>query len=137
MWNSPRRQKNVVEVSRENGLAIRFSGRENVGFWDVREATMTHGAGVYRLAAEIESEDLTTDQGPYFHIVDPARPEMVHAETRQIRGSTPRSWIATAITVPFSTEALEVIVERQPSLQILNRISGTLRIFRISLVPRG
>jgi hypothetical protein len=122
-----------VAIRRKSGLEIQFSGSENVGFWHVRQGATVPRPGIYRLAAEIESEDLTTDQGPYFHVIDPARPQLVHAETRQIRGITPRCWITADISVPPGTEALEVILERQPSLQTLNRISGTLRIFRVSL----
>lgn len=125
-----------LAIRRQNGLEIRFSGRENVGFWHVRQGTMAGRPGMYRFSAEIESENLTTDQGPYFHVVDPARPQTVHAETQQIRGTTARGWITADISVPAGTEALEVILERQPSLQTLNRISGTLRIFRVSLLAR-
>ena len=63
-----------VELTRQDGLQIRFSGTDNVDFSQVRQFT-TARAGRYRFSAEVQADGLTTDQRPFFHIFDPVHPK--------------------------------------------------------------
>jgi hypothetical protein len=90
--------------------------------------------GRYRLSAEVSSENLTTDQGIFFRIFDPANPDRLHAESAPILGTVGKSWITVDLTVS-GTEALAIQLERRPSERFDNRISGTLHIHQVSLVP--
>lgn len=123
-----------VVVTRAKGLELRFTGTENVVFSHVRQFTVA-APGRYRFSAEVSSENLTTDQCPYFHIFDSARPGRLNVETRTVEGTVKRSWIRVEFTVTQATEALAVQVERRPSELFGNRISGTLHIHQVSLVP--
>ena len=62
-----------AEIRRNGGLDIHFSGTANIDFSNVRQFT-TVNSGRYRFSAEIEAEDVTTDQGPFFRIFDPVNP---------------------------------------------------------------
>jgi hypothetical protein len=123
----------AVAVTRANGLDVRFSGTENVAFSGVRQFTVVP-PGRYRLSAEVSSENLTTDQGPFFRIFDPANPDRLHAESAPILGTVGESWITMELTVS-GTEALAIQLERHPSGRFDNRISGTLHIYQVSLIP--
>ena len=123
----------AVAVTRANGLDVRFSGTENVAFSGVRQFTVVP-PGRYRLSAEVSSENLTTDQGPFFRIFDPANPDRLHAESAPILGTVRKSWITMELTVS-GTGALAIQLERRPSERFDNRISGTLHIHQVSLIP--
>src|ERR1035437_1439652 len=124
----------AVAVTRANGLEVRFSGTENVAFSGVRQFTVVP-PGRYRLSAEVSSENLTTDQGPFFRIFDPANPARLNVESAPILGTVGKSWITVAFTVASGTGALVIQLERRPSERFDNRISGTLHIHQVSLIP--
>jgi hypothetical protein len=124
----------AVAVTRGNGLDVRFSGTENVAFWGVRQFTVVP-PGRYRLSAEVACDNLTTDQGPFFHIFDPANPARIHAESAPILGTLGKSWITVEFTVASGTGASVIQLERRPSERFDNRISGTLHIHQVSLIP--
>lgn len=123
-----------VEMSRRNGLWVRFSGTENVNFDQIHQCA-TVSPGRYRLSAEITTQGITTDQGPFFRAFDPTNPRRLSVETPQVTGSVPRSWVTLDFQVPPGVEALEVRVERHASERFDNKIAGTLHIYQITLMP--
>jgi hypothetical protein len=123
-----------IAVTRANGLDVRFAGTENVAFSGVRQFTVV-APGRYRFSAEVSSDNLTTDQGPFFRIFDPANPSRLNVETGAIEGTVTRSWMSVDFKVTAGTEALAVQLERRPSQRFDNRISGTLHIHQVSLAP--
>jgi len=123
-----------VEIQRNDGLDIRFSGSVNVDLSGIRQFT-TVDAGRYRFSAEISATDITTDQGPFFHIFDPANPGRVSGETVQIKRTMARSWITADVRVPSGTQALQIQLERRPSQKFDNKIGGTLHVYQVSLLP--
>jgi hypothetical protein len=125
-----------VEIQRNAGLDIRFSGTANVDFSNVRQFT-TVGAGRYRFSAEVSAADITTDQAPFFHIFDPTGSGRVNVESAQIKGTMARSWITVDVRVPSGTQALQIQLERRPSQKFDNKIGGTLHLYQVSLLPVG
>ena len=55
-------------------------------------------------------------------------------ESAPILGTVGKSWITVEFTVTRGTEALAVELERRPSQNFDNRISGTFHIHQVSLV---
>jgi len=100
-----------VELTRREGLELRFRGIENVNFSEVHQFA-TVEAGRYRFAAEIEASGLTTEQRPFFHIFDAEPARKVEVQTKQIPGDASRSWITLEFEVPAGTRA--VAVRRMP-----------------------
>src|SRR3984957_15622587 len=123
-----------VAMKRNDGLEIRFSGTENIGFANVRQFT-TVSSGPYRFSAEISAEDLTTDQGPFFHIFDPVNPNRLNVESSPAKGTVARSWITLNVSVPLGTQAVQIQIERRPSQKFDNKIAGALRVYQVSLLP--
>ena len=124
----------AVEIRRDAGLEIRFSGTANIDFSSVRQFTTVH-AGRYRVSAEISAQDITTDQGPFFHLSDPVNSGNVNVESPQIKGTVARSWITVEVRVPPGTQALQIQLERRPSQKFDNKIGGTLHVYQVSLLP--
>jgi len=123
-----------ASVERGNGLEVRFAGTENVAFSGVRQFTCVP-PGKYRLSTEIESDSLTTDQRPFFHIFDPVDQRGIDVATKPIPGTAPRSWISFDFTVPKGTQTLAIELERRPSEFFDNRIAGRLHLYQVCLEP--
>jgi hypothetical protein len=124
----------AVEISRHGGLDLHFSGQDNSDIAPVRQFA-TVNPGRYRFSAEISAEGITTDQGPFFHVLDPANPNRLSVQTPPVLGSVARSWVTADFEVPPGTEALQVQIERHSSLRFDNKIAGVLHVYQVSLVP--
>jgi hypothetical protein len=124
----------AVEIARHDGLGVRFLGKENSDFAPVSQFA-TVSPGRYRFSAEIGAEGITTDQGPFFHVFDPVNPNRLSVQTPPLLGSVARSWVTVDLQVPAGTEALQVRIERRPSLRFDSKIAGTLHVYQVSLVP--
>jgi hypothetical protein len=123
-----------VEIRQDDGLEIHFDGTENVEFSNVSQFA-TVNSGRYRFSAEIKAEDVTTDQGPFFHIFDPVDPNRLSVKTSPVKGTVARSWVTLEVPVPPGTPALQVRIERTRSQKFDNKIDGTLRVYQASLLP--
>lgn len=124
-----------VHISRGQGLELDFMGVENVTLDGIRQSTVV-SPGRYRFSAIIQSEGLTTDQGPFFRIFDPQNSSRLNVQTSQIKGTMARSEISCEFIVSAGTEALTVQLERQESERFDNKIQGTLHVYEVSLIPR-
>ena len=124
----------AAAIVRTNGLEVRFAGTENVAFSQVRQFTVA-APGRYRFTAEVGSENLTTDQRPFFRIFDPADQGRLSVETGAVEETVAKTRIAVDFTVTSKAEPLAVELDRRPSERFDNRISGTLHVYQVSLVP--
>jgi len=125
-----------VEMTRHDGLEVHFLGKENLDFTGVQQFTSVK-PGRYVFTAEIAADSLTTDMGPYFHIVDSENAGRLNVETQPILDSVRRSPIRAEFTVPLGTRVIQIQLVRRPSLKFDSDISGTLHIYSVSLVPLG
>jgi len=123
-----------VHIFRGQGLDLHFMGVENVKLDGIRQSTVV-SPGRYRFSALIQSEGLTTDQGPFFRIFDPQNSSRLNVQTAQIKGTTARSDISCEFIVPAGTEALTIQLERRESERFDNKIQGTLHVYEVSLIP--
>ena len=130
-WTIPTQRS--VEISRGQGLEFRFTGAENVQLNIKQSAVVSPGR--YHFSAETESEDLMTEQCPFFHIYDPVNPTRLDITTPQIKGTTARSETNLDFTVMPDTQALVIQLERRESERFDNKIQGTLHVYEVSLVP--
>jgi len=133
-WNlSP---STSVEITRDgDGVDVRFSGSGNVDFRDIyQSAAVTPGP--YRLAAEISSEGLTTDQKPFFQILDAESPNRFHVESDPVPANSVHSTLSLDFTVPAQTRAINLQLIRLPSAKFDNKIEGQLRLHSVRLTAR-
>ncbi len=130
-WTIPAQRS--IEISRNQGLQVRFAGADNVEF-NVKQLAVV-SPGRYHFSAEAESENLTTDQCPFFHIYDPANTAHLDITSPQIKGTTARSETNVDFTVTPDTQAVIIQLERRGSERFDNKIQGTLHVYQVSLVP--
>jgi hypothetical protein len=123
-----------IQLVRQDGLEVRFSGKENVTSLGVRQFATVEPGG-YRFSAEVKAEGLTTDEGPFWGISDAENSARLNVETQAMRGSFERSRIILDLTVPAATQILEIRLLRHSSLRFDSGIAGTLHIYEVSLVP--
>ncbi|WP_321476833.1 hypothetical protein [uncultured Paludibaculum sp.] len=123
---------NGVETNRADGLAITFSGNANLAYRNVRQMSAVR-PGTYIFTAVVEATEITTNEGPYFHLFDPAKKGGIDLVTDKIRGTLPRTKMEERFTVGPGTEAIVTQLERSPSDRVDSKIAGTLRIHEISL----
>jgi tetratricopeptide (TPR) repeat protein len=123
-----------VEINRKDGLEIQFSGSSNLAFANVRQFTTVAG-GRYRFSALISADNISTDQGPFFHIYDLLDPRILNITTEQIRGNVARSRISLDVPVPPGVHALAIQIDRLLSQKFDNKIAGILHVYEVSLAP--
>jgi hypothetical protein len=73
----------------------------------------------------VRAEQITTDQGIGFRIVDAEEPGRLDVKTPRLSGTHDWTSIETRFIVPQQTRLVEVQVIREPSLKFDNKISGT------------
>jgi hypothetical protein len=131
-WNlSP---TTTVDVTRgPDGLDVQFLGSGNVDFRDIHQYAAV-APGRYRLSAEIRSEDLTTDQKPFFQILDAEVPDRFHVESEPTPANTAGfTVLSLTFTIPPQTRAVNLQLVRVPSSKFDNKIQGHLWIRSIHL----
>ena len=113
-------------------LRIEFNGSSNVNYNQILKMAVL-ASGTYRFQAYVRTENLTTDQGVFFHISDMRPAGNTSIETQPSLGTTGWHKIETRFTTSAPTHLMEVHVVRRPSLRFDNKISGTVWIDDMSL----
>ncbi|MGH9690118.1 MAG: tetratricopeptide repeat protein [Candidatus Acidiferrales bacterium] len=121
----------------QRGRAVRldFSGGSNLALDMPAEYVPVEPSHAYHFHAYIRVEDITTESGVQFSIIDPNHAGAVNVATDNLTGS--RSWAAADEEVVTSdkTHFLLVRLLRNPSRLFDNKLGGTAWIADISLVP--
>ncbi len=125
---------NAAEFELRDGLRIHFTGTEP-GRIAVVSQLIPATPGSYRFSAVVSATDITTDQGPFFHIFDAENPQRLDAKTRTFLGTMPRQTVSVTFPVPAATRVITIQIERQPSNKFDNKIKGDLQIYETSLTP--
>ena len=115
-----------------HSLRIRFAGTENVSYANTVQKTSVP-PGTYRFTAFIRTEDITTDKGVAFRILDPMGPSRLDARTEQFLGTTGWKKVEQTVRVTGETKLLEIQVIREPTMKFDNKVSGTAWIDTVSL----
>jgi hypothetical protein len=123
-----------VRYQTNNGLDIQFLGKENIDYQGVRQSVLLT-PGRYRFSADVASDDLTTDQGPFFVITDPDNTARLDVQSPPLRGAIARSPVTIDFTAGPSTRVVVIRLARKPSLKFDSKIAGRLHIYSTSLVP--
>ena len=123
-----------VKISQRAGLEIQFDGTDDVNFYHVHQFAVVE-KGRYRFSAEVETDGLTTDQLPFFHILDANSPRKIDVRSKPVAATAARSWITFEFEVPSGVDAVEVEIQRVPSRAPNGRIVGRLHVYQVSLVP--
>jgi len=117
-------------------LRIEFLGNENVSYRHITQLAVIK-PGTLRFAAYCKADNLTTDQGVAFRIVDFENPSRLSVETPQALGSFEWRRFEVTFNAPRSTRVLEVQIVRKPSWKFDSRISGIIWVDDVCLETVG
>jgi tetratricopeptide (TPR) repeat protein len=116
-------------------VRLDFGGGSNLELTEPMQYVPVEPRQTYHFHAYMRTEEITTESGMRFSIVDPNHNNVVNALTENLTGSHP--WAATdmEITTGPETHFLLVRLLRLGSRLFDNKLSGTVWIADVSLVP--
>ncbi len=115
-------------------LRLDFSGGSNVNLGGPSEFVPVQPQTTYHFHAYMRTEDITTESGLRFSILDPNHPNAVAVLTDNFTGT--HAWMPLDADVATSPETHFLLVRlyRAPSRLFDNQLSGTVWIAGVSLV---
>ncbi|MFI5072955.1 MAG: hypothetical protein ACHP8A_18935, partial [Terriglobales bacterium] len=125
-----------VYHSGSQSLRVGFTGGVNLEFVHVFQIEPAQSNTAYDFQAYVRTEGISTDSGVHFEIFDPERQGQVYVLTPNMVGSTPWIAVRAEVTTSPKTHFLEVRLHRFPSRLFDSKISGTIWIDDVTLVPK-
>lgn len=122
----------IVHSGRRS-LRVDFDGTANVDFENIRQYVRVQPASRYRLAASFRTEDLSTDSGMRFEVLDVSQPGNQARFTTNLVGTHP--WVEedAEFTTGADTQLLEIALRRTRSEKLGNKIRGTAWVDDVTL----
>ena len=116
-------------------VRLDFGGGSNLEITEPMQYVPVEPSHAYHFHAYMRTEEITTESGMRFSIVDPNHNDAVNALTENFTGSHP--WTATDMEVTTGPETHFLLVRllRFGSRLFDNKLSGTVWIADVSLVP--
>ncbi len=128
-----------AEPAPEGSRALRldFGGGSNVNLGAPQEFVPVQPQTTYRFHAYMRTEDITTESGLRFSIIDPNHTNAVEVMTDNFTGTHVWRPVDAVVATGAQTHFLLVRLFRAPSRLFDNQLSGTVRIAGVSLVETG
>ncbi|HUJ30717.1 MAG TPA: tetratricopeptide repeat protein [Candidatus Acidoferrum sp.] len=115
-------------------LAIEFDGSRNLEYANVLQLVRVQPRTEYQFSAETRTQGITTDCGPRFQVFDIGDMTRLWATPNRV-GTSDWSRDTLNFRTGANTRLLVVRIERPASSKFDNKISGTIWIRRVALVP--
>jgi tetratricopeptide (TPR) repeat protein len=116
-------------------LRLEFSGGANLNLEEPLQYVPVESGRTYHFRAYLRTQGITTESGMRFSIYDPQHSSTVNVRTENLTGTNPWAAVDTDVTAGPETHFLAVRLLRTPSRLFENRLSGTVWLADISLVP--
>lgn len=120
-----------VAHSGRRSLRVVFNGTANVGFENIWQYVAVQPNTRYRFSSYIRTEEITTDRGIRFEISGDGMPNQV---TPNVVGTQPWALEPVEFTTGADTRLLRIILRRETSDKLGNKIRGTVWVDDVSLV---
>ena len=121
--------------SGDRSLRILFDGTANVDFEALWQNVPVEANTRYRFQAYVRADQITTDSGIRFAVIDLSPQPIPQQFTSNTIGTQPWSLVDLDFVTGPETRALRVIIQRPPSARLGNKIQGSVWIDDVSLVP--
>lgn len=132
-WQATAARKEGIDNS--TALRIDFNGSENLSFAGVRQTVLVPPGRRLELSGQIRSQGLTTDKGVFLEVYEP-QGQRVLVRTEEIRGTTPWSRFSLTFEPAAGVDTIELRLQRARSLQLDNRLAGSVWLDNVQVVPR-
>jgi tetratricopeptide (TPR) repeat protein len=116
-------------------VRLDFGGGSNLEISEPMQYVPVEPSHTYHFHAYMRTEEITTESGMRFSIVDPNHNYAVNALTDNFMGSHPWTALDMDVTTSRETHFLLVRLLRLGSRLFENKLSGTVWIADVSLVP--
>lgn len=123
--------------SGDRALRIDFSGEENINFQNIYQYEPVQPRERYRFTAFLRTENISTDSGIGFEILDPRHPAELQILTRSLTGTNAWTQVETEVNTGADTDLIEIILRRLPSEKLDNKIRGIVWLDDVALTPIG
>jgi cytochrome c-type biogenesis protein CcmH/NrfG len=124
----------VVHAGRR-ALRITFDGTTNLDFQNLWQFSPVEPHHRYHFAAYLRLEGISTDSGIRFEINDSFHHAALQILSPDLVGSHPWSLVEADVVTGPQTRLLTIALRRVPSWKFDNKLSGTVWVDDVSLVP--
>jgi tetratricopeptide (TPR) repeat protein len=126
---------NAPPSSGVRAVRLDFGGGTNLELWQPMQYVPVEPQQTYHFHAVMRTEEISTESGMRFSITDPNHYDAVNALTDNFVGS--HGWTAVDMDVTTSAETHFLLVRlwRAASREFENKLSGTVWIADVSLIP--
>ncbi len=116
-------------------VRLDFGGGTNLELTQPMQYVPVEPRHTYHFHAYMRTEEITTESGIRFSIVDPNHNDAVNVSTDNFMGSHPWTALDADVTTSAETHFLLVRLWRAGSRLFENKLSGTVWIADVSLIP--
>jgi hypothetical protein len=140
-WRMPLPAESMVRYDRntkhtgERSLRVRFDGKRNVDFHDVCQFVLVSPEVDYDLSAWLRTDAITTNNGIFLRLNTPFNNAM-GASTAQVTGTIPWTRFNIEWKASRDVHIAQICLIRLPSQKLDNRISGSVWLDDVALIPR-
>ena len=118
-------------------MRITFDGSANLDFQNLSEFVPVQPGHQYHFSAYLRTRGITTDSGIGFSVFDPLHSAIPQASTPALIGTHPWTLVEMDISTALDTNIIEIALRRKPSWKFDNKLSGTVWVDDVTLVPFG
>lgn len=118
-------------------MRISFDGSSNLNFQNLSELVPIESGRRYHFSAYLRTRGITTDSGIGFLVFDPLHSDAPRVSTATLIGTHPWTLVETDISAAPDTNLIEITLRRKPSWKFDNKLSGTVWVDDVTLVPLG
>ena len=116
-------------------LRVEFDGTENLDFAHVFQYVAVAPEMRYHFSAFVRTENITTDSGIGFEIVDGRQPNRLHVTTSSLTATNPWTLIESDFVTGPETQVIRITLRRVPSWKFDNKLGGTVWVDDVALTP--
>jgi hypothetical protein len=124
-----------IKHSGARSLRVKFDGRRNVDFHDVCQFILVSPQVEYDFSAWLRTDAITTNNGIFLRLNTPFN-DAAGAITPQVTDTIPWTRFNIQWKAANNVHVLQLCVVRLPSQKLDNRISGSVWLDDVALVPR-
>lgn len=125
-----------VKHSGSRSAQLTFDGTENLDYRGLFQEVLVSPSTRYRFQGFIHTDQISTESGMRFEIVDPKDPAHMDILTPNETGSLPWTLEQVDFATGPQTHLIQIRLVRKPSQRLDNQLRGTAWIDDVSLVPR-
>jgi tetratricopeptide (TPR) repeat protein len=123
--------------SGERSARLTFDGTVNLQYENTFQYVLISPSTRYHFQGYLRTDQISTDSGVRFEILDPKDPRRLDLFTANTTGTNPWTLEQADFTTGADTHRVLVRVARRPSERLDNKIHGTMWIDDVAILPAG